>query len=181
MVERWGISFQTVSKLVSFAKHWCLVSWILAVQVQLLFHLNQICRTHDFFARIVYDEQICCKLVATSVQSWIKLGCCFRAAPSQAWACHGRPGQAGKGQHQPVRVQHFLLQLDTAPATLPPLTAFDKLFYLHCPQTITFFTNPNWSQGTFSQGFPMNHCRKALEAKLALQIRTWFRSRGRLC
>ena len=32
-----------------------------------------------------------------------------------------------------------------------------------------FFTNPNWNQGTFSQGFPMNHCCKALEAKLALQ------------
>ena len=31
------------------------------------------------------------------------------------------PAMAGKGQHQPVRVQHFLLQLDTAPATLPPL------------------------------------------------------------
>ena len=32
-----------------------------------------------------------------------------------------------------------------------------------------FLTNPNWNQGTFSQGFPMNHCCKALEAKLALQ------------
>ena len=32
-----------------------------------------------------------------------------------------------------------------------------------------FFTNPNWNQGTFSQGFPMNHCCKALEAKFALQ------------
>ena len=48
------------------------------------------------------------------------------------------PAMAGKGQHQPVRVHHFLLQLDTAPATLPPLTAFDKLFYLHCPQARTF-------------------------------------------
>ena len=99
--------------------------------------------------------------------SWGLLQC--SAAPSQAGACHGRPGQAGKGQHQPVRVHHFLLQLDTAPATLPPLAAFDKLFYLHCPQTRTFFINPNWNQGTFSQGFPMNHCCKALEAKLALQ------------
>ena len=38
------------------------------------------------------------------------------------------PAMAGKGQHQPVRVHHFLFQLDTDPATLPPLTAFDKLF-----------------------------------------------------
>ena len=85
------------------------------------FKLNQICRTHDFFCRDSLWWAKCCKLVATSVQSWIKLGCCSSAAPSQAWACHGRPGQAGKGQHQPVRVQHFLLQLDTAPGTLPPL------------------------------------------------------------
>ena len=27
------------------------------------------------------------------------------------------PAMAGKGQHQPVKVHHFLLQLDTAPAT----------------------------------------------------------------
>ena len=76
------------------------------------------------------------------------------------------PAMAGKGQHQPVRVHHFLLQLDTAPATLPPLTAFDKLFYLHCPQPRIFFLQ---IQGTFFQGFPLNHCCKALEAKLALQ------------
>ena len=79
-------------------------------------------------------------MMSKYVASWSRQACkgkaesSWGAAPSQAG-----PAMAGKGQHQPVRVHHFLLQLDTAPATLPPLTAFDKLFYLHCPQTRTFF------------------------------------------
>ena len=125
-----------------------------------------------FFAGIVHDEQICCKLVATSVQrqSWIKLGRCSSAAPSQAWACHGRQGQAGKGQHQPEwGCSTSCSNLILLP---PPSHRWRHLissFIFTVLRRELFFTNPNWNQGTFSQGFPMNHCCKALEAKFALQ------------
>ena len=82
-------------------------------------------------------------MMSKYVASWSRQACKGKAESS--WGAAPvllppklGPAMAGKGQHQPVRVHHFLLQLDTAPATLPPLTAFDKLFYLHCPQARTF-------------------------------------------
>ena len=78
------------------------------------------------------------------------------------------PAMAGKGQPQPVRVQHFLLQLDTAPATLPPLHLRHLISYFIftvLSRELFFLQIPD-NQGTFYQGFPMNHWCKALEANL---------------
>ena len=98
-------------------------------------------------------------MMSKYVASWSRQACKGKAESS--WGAAPvllppklGPAMAGKGQHQPVRVHHFLLQLDTAPATLPPLTAFDKLFYLHCPQTRTFFLQiPIGTKGPFPKDF----------------------------